>query len=267
MRALPFSDLCHTKGEKRRKPPRIHEISAKEGKPATEATPGWVKFQCGRWSFITKEIYGEFPNWKQVVPITDGRWTQVNLSDEAIKQLLLVTPNLPRGDGLNQPVRLRMTADQMMVEGRDRDDEDWTSIPVDAVIKGKPVSVALNRRYLLNALQFGLNQVEIEDPLSPVVFSNGGKKMIIMPVNLDGPKATAPTPAAASSAATTATTPTTTPVEQTTPREQPGATTEERTAAMPRTTRATTPEDHTTFQPVETHANNNGNGERQRFGR
>ena len=28
MRALPFNDLRHTKGEKRRKPPRIHEISA-----------------------------------------------------------------------------------------------------------------------------------------------------------------------------------------------------------------------------------------------
>ena len=29
---------------------------------------------------------------------------------------------------------------------------------------------------------------------------------------------------------------------------------------MPRTTRATTPEEMTTFQPVETHANNSGNG-------
>ena len=72
-----------------------------------------MKLESGRWTFITKEIYGEFPNWKQVVPITDGRWTRVNLSDEAIKQLLLVTPNLPGDDGLNQPVRLRITADQL----------------------------------------------------------------------------------------------------------------------------------------------------------
>jgi hypothetical protein len=33
----------------------------------------------------------------------------------------------------------------------------------DAVVKGRPVTVALNRRYLLNALRFGLNQVELED--------------------------------------------------------------------------------------------------------
>ena len=127
-------------------------------------------------------------------------------------------------------------------------------------LKANRSPVALNRRYLLNALRFGLNQVEIEDPLSPVVFSKGGKKMVIMPVNLDGPKVKAPTPAAASSGATPATTPTTPPAEQTAPQEQPGAPTEERTAAMPRTTRATTPETETTFQPVETHANNNGNG-------
>jgi hypothetical protein len=183
----------------------------------------------------------------------------VNLSDEAIKQLLLVTPNLPGDDGLNHPVRLRITAQYLNMEGRNRDDEDWTSIPIDAVVKGKPVTVALNRHYLLHALRFGLNEIEVEDPLSPVVFSKGGKKMIIMPVNLEGPKVAATTPAAASSGATTATTPTTPPAEQTAPQEEPGATTEERTD-MPRTARATTPEPMTTFQPVEAQTNNNGNG-------
>lgn len=232
---------------------------AKDGKPAQEGTAGWVKLESGRWTFITKEILGEFPNWKQVVPIMDGRCTRVNLSDEAIKQLVLVTPNLPGGGGLNQPVRLRITAQYLNVEGRNKEDEDWTSIPVEAAIKGKPVTIALNRRYLLNALRFGLNEVHIEDPLSPVVFSKGGKKMVIMPVNLEGPKVAATTPAA-SSEATTATTP---PAEQTAPQDQPGATTEERTE-MPR---ATTPEPMTSFQPVEpatanhsSHGNGNGNG-------
>ena len=101
--------------------------------------------ETGIWTFITKEIFGEFPNWKQAVPIPGSNWTRVNLSDEAIKQLVLVTPNLPGEGGLNQPVRLRITGEQLMVEGRNRDDEDWTSIPVDAVVKGKPITVALSR--------------------------------------------------------------------------------------------------------------------------
>jgi DNA polymerase III sliding clamp (beta) subunit (PCNA family) len=106
---------------------------AKDGKPAKEATAGWAKLESGRWTFIIKEIFGEFPNWKQVLPETSGEWTRVNLSDEIIKQLVLVTPDLPGDDGLNHPVRLKVTADRIIVEGRNREDEDWTSIPVDAV--------------------------------------------------------------------------------------------------------------------------------------
>ena len=237
---------------------------AKNGKPAKESTPGWVKLESGQWTFITKEIQGEFPNWKQVIPITDGKWTRITLNEQALKQLLLVTPNLPGDRGLNQPVRLRITAQHLNVEGQNKDDDAWTSIPVDGVVTGKPISVALNRRYLLNALRFGLNQIEIEDPLSPVVFSNGGKKMIIMPINLDGPAkvrpSTQPQPEPESEA-TTATPEATPPVEQTAPSE-PEVPIEERTATMPGTTaaRATTPEAMTTFQPVETHANHNANG-------
>jgi hypothetical protein len=156
---------------------------------------------------------------------------------------------------MNQPVRLRITDHYLNVEGRNRDDEDWTSIPVDAAVKGKPVTTALNRRYLLNALRFGLNEFEVEDPLSPVVFSKGGKKMVIMPVNLDR-LAKATTPAQPNSGPNTATTPT---AKQTAPPE-PEVPTEERTAAMPRqAARATTPETETIpFQPVETQASNNG---------
>jgi DNA polymerase III sliding clamp (beta) subunit (PCNA family) len=231
---------------------------AKDGKPAQEGTAGWVKLESGRWTFITKEIYGEYPSWKQVMPETGGKWTRINLSDETIKQLVLVTPNLPGDDGFNHPVRLKVTADRIIVEGRNREDEDWTGIPVDAVVKGRPVTVGLNRRYLLNALRFGLNEFEVEDPLSPVVFSKGGKKMVIMPVNLEGPKVTA-TPSQLNSGATTATTATTPPAEQTAP-SGPEVPTEERTDMPRQAARSTTPEPMTTFQPVETHANNNNNG-------
>jgi hypothetical protein len=129
-------------------------------------------------------------------------------------------------------------------------------------VTGNPVAVALNRRYLVNALRFGLNEVEVEDPLSPVIFSNGGKKLVIMPINLDGPARiqVSPQPQTNSEA-------TTTPAEkQNQPSAPPEAQTEER-KEMPRTVaaRATTPEPMTTFQPADTatannNGNNNGNG-------
>ncbi len=71
---------------------------AHEGQPAQEARPGYVKLQAGPWSFITEEIPGKFPDWKQAVPRPNGNWTCVNLSSEAMRQLVLVTPNLPGGE-------------------------------------------------------------------------------------------------------------------------------------------------------------------------
>jgi hypothetical protein len=171
-----------------------------------------------------------------------------------------VTPNLPGEERFNYPVRLRITAHQLNVEGQSKDQEDWTSIPIDAVVKGRPVTVTVNRRYLLNALRFGLNELEVEDSLSPVVFSKVGKRLVIMPLRPDDSPVKAATPAQPNSGATPATQAATPPAEQTTPQEQPGAATEERIDMPRQAARTTTPEAMTTFQPVETHANNNGNG-------
>ena len=162
---------------------------------------------------------------------------------------MLVVPSLPGDDSPNRPVRLRVESNQLVVEGQNRDDATWTSIPIQNVtITGKPVMVALNRSYLTNALRFGLNQLEVENPLSPVVFSKGGKKMVIMPINLEGPgRINAPQPEPEPEA-------TSPEPEQTQPPAEPEAQTER--TAMPTATRATTPEPMTRFQPIET--NNNG---------
>jgi DNA polymerase III sliding clamp (beta) subunit (PCNA family) len=234
--------------------PGQEEVPAKNGQPAIDAKPGWVKLESGRWTYITKEIMGKFPNWKQVNPEITSKWTRVQLSDQAIKQLLLVTPSLPGDDGMNRPVRLRVESEQISVEGQNRDDETWTSIPIQEVkVTGKPVSVALNRIYFTNALRFGLNELVVEDPLSPVVFSNGGKKLIIMPINLDGPARVQVSPQPQ---------PTSGPTPPTAPQNQPPAETGAQTERtdMPRTARTTIPVT-TPTPPVETlPANNNGNG-------
>ena len=229
--------------------PAKEEQPASESEPYKAAEPGWIKLQSGCWTFITKEIDGQFPNWKQVIPETGGKWTRIQLSDESIKQLVLVVPSLPGDDSPNRPIRLRVESNQLVVEGQNLDDATWTSIPIQNVtITGKPVTVALNRSYLTNALRFGLNQLEVENPLSPVVFSKGGKKMVIMPINLEGPgRINAPQPEPEPEA-------TSPEPEQTQPPAEPEAQTER--TAMPTATRATTPEPMTRFQPIET--NNNG---------
>ena len=240
--------------------PGLEAQKAKDGKPAVEATAGWVKLESPRWSFVTKEIEGAFPNWHQCVPTPNSKWTVVRLSEEAVKQLIQVIPNLPGGDSPNYPVRLRIDR-YLNVEGPNKDQDDWTSIPVQTVnVNGNPVCIGLNREYLLKALRFGLNKLEIEDPLSPMVLSNGGKKIIISPLNLDGPKLTAPAQPTAE-----ATTPAS---NQPAPQQQAGAPTEERTE-MPRTAKTTALEgtrsellnaENQAKTTSTTSTSNNGNG-------
>jgi DNA polymerase III sliding clamp (beta) subunit (PCNA family) len=225
---------------------------AENGKPAKDAVPGWVKLESGRWTFITKEIEGQYPNWKQVIPTTSSKWTRVVLSDAAVKQLLLVTPSLPGDESINRTVRLQVDR-HLIIEGQGKDDGAWTSAPIqDVTVTGKPLCVGLNRKYLLNALKFGLNQLEIEDSLSPVILSNGGKKMVIMPIRIEDQSTQAP-----SSDSSTVQQPSS---EQNATPSNPEPTTEER-SEMPRTARATTataPE-AVTRETVTTEVQNNSN--------
>jgi DNA polymerase III sliding clamp (beta) subunit (PCNA family) len=238
--------------------PGEEAVPAKKGKLAKEAVPGWVKLESPRWQFITREILGEFPNWKQCVPTPTGKWTRILLSDAAIKQMLQVIPRLPGADSFNSPIRLR-TDRCLHLDGRNKDQDGWTSIPVqDVTITGGPIVTCLNREYLLKALRFNLNQVEIEDALTPVVFSNTGKRLVVMPVRLEGdkPQVSAPVQPSPPPQQQTA--------EQPTPPADTEAQPEERTE-MPRT--STTSASSTSRMPETTpqthsaeHQNGNGNG-------
>jgi DNA polymerase III sliding clamp (beta) subunit (PCNA family) len=143
----------------------------------------WVKLGTPRWTYISKQIEGNYPNWKQVVPKSNEKATKIILNEAALKQLQAVAPQLPGDHDQDKPVRLRFDLRTVFIEGCGKEDKQWTSIPVqEAVAKGRQVEVTVNRDYLLKAVRFGLKQVEIEDELSPVIFWNGGKKMIVMPI-------------------------------------------------------------------------------------
>jgi DNA polymerase III sliding clamp (beta) subunit (PCNA family) len=189
--------------------------------------PSEVKHICLRskqWQFVTREIEGLYPNWKQVVPTVDKSWTQVQLLPPAIEQLLKVIPNLPGNDGNNNTIRLRITEKGLWVEGRNKDDADWTKIAIpEVVITGKPKEIGLNRDYLLPALRFGLNELVVQDEVAPMICRRNGKRMVIMPVSLNGPQKADPEPK-------------TTPATTTPPQPEAGAQPQERKTDMTKTT-------------------------------
>jgi DNA polymerase III sliding clamp (beta) subunit (PCNA family) len=192
------------------------------GRLGKQSTVEWVKLESSRWSFITKQIDGNFPNWKQVIPKSNVKAVKIILTEVAIKQLLSVIPKLPGDQDKDRPVRLRAQSGLLFLDAKSKQDKDWTSIGVqEGAVKGSDISISLNREFLAKALRFGLKHIEINDELSPLVFWEGGRRMVVMPLRPDGP---APRPAPSTPAP---------PKQESAPTPQPETTERKQ---MPRTT-------------------------------
>jgi DNA polymerase III sliding clamp (beta) subunit (PCNA family) len=156
--------------------------------------PPWLQIESDRWTYIARAIDGDFPNWKHVVPPTNGDWTRITLEDSAMQTIVGAIPLLPGADAFNQPVSLEITNVGLVLKARGRDQKDWTSIPVgDVSVSGKPVEISLNRIYLVKALRFGFNQIQILSSDEPLVLTNGGKTLVIMPLR-ESPETSAANP-------------------------------------------------------------------------
>ncbi len=166
-------------------------------KPATMKGGSWLQLKSGRWTFISKGCDEEFPNWKQVVPAADASLTQVRFDAEAVTTLLAGLPKLPYQDEFHRGVTVEVAGSTVCFKAKAKDAKDWTQLTLhSARITGKPVSIALNREFVLKALRFGFTTLEITDDLSPVQFLEGGRRMVVMPLRPDGamPAKAAPTP-------------------------------------------------------------------------
>lgn len=214
--------------------------------PATKNEMPWLKLQSGPWTLLTRSTDAEYPNWKQVVPAADSSLTTVHLDASAVATLLAGIPKLPCNDEANRPVRLEVTQDRIIVQARAKDDTEWTQLTVEgARITGKTINIGLNRDYLLKALRFGLTTWDFTDDLSPMVFSEGGRRMVVMPLRPpEPPKAQAPTTPTDSSAPTPQ--PTNPPVSEPTPQAQP-----QPTSTMPKETQTAPTEPTTETSPVK----------------
>lgn len=163
--------------------------------PTKEKNGGWVQFKTDRWTFITKEIEGNYPNWKQVIP-TERPKTTIQLSQAAMEEMLKFLPKLPGADRENKPVDLVVANNDLQIQARTAPDDKPITIPVDGtLITGNNITVSLNREYLIKALRFGLAGVHLTDSLSPLVFQNQGKRMVVMPLRIDAPQPPSPAPA------------------------------------------------------------------------
>lgn len=147
--------------------------------------PAWFSFESERWLYTAKGIDGEYPNWKQVVPMDTASWTQIVLQPAGVATLLEALPLLPGADESDRGVNL-LAGNGLVIQAKGRDQADWTSINVpEASVTGKAVSIRFNRTFLLKALRFGLHTVQLNNSLEPMLFTAPGKTMVAMPLRME----------------------------------------------------------------------------------
>jgi hypothetical protein len=73
-----------------------------------------------------------------------------------------------------------------MVAATEPGSKEATVVPILGIeVSGDPIEITVNRNYVLKALRFGLTELLLEDSLTALVFRQGGKRLVVMPIRTD----------------------------------------------------------------------------------
>jgi hypothetical protein len=174
---------------------------------------------AGQWSYRTKGVDGQYPNWRQVVPKLDEEAAhRIAFTDTEVEALKKIVPTFPG----NNEIALQGEADgKLSLYGIEKGSAKALTVPLVAgsTYKGPGCRVVVNRFYLLDALNAGFRNFMFASTSSPLVANDGkGATNVLMPLRMghENPKAEGPPDSAsqpktpesqAQSTSTTTTTP------------------------------------------------------------
>jgi len=149
----------------------------KSGPKKTEVS--LVRIAAGDWTLTMRTIEGNYPNWRQVVLKTEQHRTTVMLPEE--NGFAKIVNGLPGGDLRDSPVDLVIESGSVAV----KDTTGGSRIALaGATAKGPDLTIRLNRDYLAKALDYGLTNIGLIDPMSALQFTREGRQMVVMPLKV-----------------------------------------------------------------------------------
>lgn len=167
-----------------KKNPGNLEFSAWEIKTDTGVNAG-AQIVCGNYSVTTKQLEGNYPNFRQVIPVECKETVRFNIAElsDAIRQAQTVCTE--------KSVSVKLTfGDNLCTVSAQSPEMGATSVPVPVAYTGKAFAIAFNPRYLLSACEafaeFGPDMhADFVDELSPIKLRNdAGLVAVIMPMRL-----------------------------------------------------------------------------------
>jgi len=158
-----------------------------DGEWQMKADSDHIQLSSRRWRFITRQIQGNYPNWRQTVPNPADDKTHITLDPTKLETLIKLVQRIPCHDpDRYQTIGLEWRDGQFLLLGKDGDNEPWTRVPVsDVQGKGPEMCIFLSRRFLIKALSYGMNTISLVDSMHPLRFHTKAKQMIVMPLRMD----------------------------------------------------------------------------------
>ena len=155
--------------------------------PPSKDKGGYLRLESRRWTFVTKQVEGTYPNWRTITEDVREFTGTIEINDTAADAIARIVPHLPGDDTPNHTVGLYTVSSRLYLRGFNKDQKRATEVEVPGVaVTGDPAAVYLNRQYLLKAIHLGLRTISVQEPLKPMRFSDGdSRQMIVMPVRVD----------------------------------------------------------------------------------
>jgi DNA polymerase III subunit beta len=150
-----------------------------------------VFFRCGTSEVSSRLIEGQYPNYEQAIPTNASSVVRVTRAElvHAVRMVGVVAESIGA-----RPVTLLMDASGMRVTSQ-APEVGEAEAEVEADLEGEPVSIALNSRFLLDALSaFDVDRVELRlgGSVSPAVIRGvdvDSCTCVVMPIRLAVPPA------------------------------------------------------------------------------
>jgi DNA polymerase III sliding clamp (beta) subunit (PCNA family) len=153
-----------------------------------------VQLSSRRWQFVSKQIEGNYPDWRAPIPNPKDAKTNIIIPPAKLEALIKLIQRMPcHDDEKHRTIGLAWDRTHLHLLGKDTPEEPWLRVPVpDVTGEGPEVTIFLDRRYLIKALEFGLNSISLTDPVAPLRFHSQGKQMIVMPLRQEAEHNQAP---------------------------------------------------------------------------
>ena len=163
----------------------------------------YAQIAVGRWTWITKLVEGNFPNYQQVIPKMDNYGGLVRISEPDAARILSVVPKLPGFKDRDSKVVLSVTDKGAELRTASNLPKVHLALDRSEVVRPATSDVAFNSRFLISALQQGLRELHARDHMSPLVMTESNRLHMWMPL-----RDVAPPPAAKEPEATASSDPT-----------------------------------------------------------